>query len=262
MTKEYEAIILCRNENGKFRKQIKLGENFVNDVNNLSNELLILERNNLNLTEQIDTLNYKINSLIANKIFFNLKGIKFNNESENISSVSADNFLRVAENLSEGVYSLLFDLQNNRQSGDPKAWKDSILFLITIFQRLKSSKFYSTLITKEQNLMLENQFSECIRLFTDKINKAIINNNNWLFQYNPISCFFGLLMGYKIDHPDNDYLRECLIDFTEQEIELKIENKPKVRVNRQKLQANRLEKKPKVSVNKQNLHLEKKNTEE
>lgn len=260
MVKEYEAIILCKNENGKFRKQIKLGENFVNDVNNLSNELLILERNNQNLTEQIDTLNYKINSLIANKIFFNLKGIKFNNESEKISSVSADNFLRVAENLSEGIYSLLFDLQNNRQSGDPKAWKDSILFLITIFQRLKSSKFYSTLITKGQNLMLENQFSECIRLFTEKINKAIKNNNDWLYQYNPISCFFGLLMGYKIDHPDNNYLRECLIDY--QEIELKIENKPKVRVNKQKLQANMLDNKPKVRVNKQKLQLHEKNTEE
>lgn len=233
MAKEFEAIILCRRKDGRFRKQIKLGENFVNDINNLNNELLILEQKNQLITEQIETLNYKINSIIANKLFFNLKGINFNNESEKITSISAGNFTRIAETLSEGVFSILFDLQNNRQSGDPKAWRDSILFLLTIFQRLKTSKFYAKLITKEQNLMLENQFAECISLFTKKINNAIANNNNWLYQYDPISCFFGMLMGYTVEHPCNDYLRECLIDYKEEEITQKvIVNKSKIKISK------------------------------
>lgn len=215
MVKKFEAVIIKKHQNGKICKQIKLGDNFITDINNLGNELSVIQKNQLLLSDQINNLNYKINSLTANKIFFNLKGIEFTNESEQISPVQATSFSRVAENLSEGIYSLLYDLKNNRESGDPQAWKDSILFLITIFQKLKKSKYYSKLITKEQNIMLENQIIECVTLFNEKINAAINNNNSWLYQYAPISCFFGMIMGYKIDHPNNDYLRQCLFDFEE-----------------------------------------------
>lgn len=214
MVKEFETVIIQKHQNGRICRQIKLGDNFINDINNLSNKLSFLQQNQLLLSEQVDTLNYKINSLIANKIIFNLNGIQFSNENERISSIQATSFCRTAENISEGIYSLLFDLKTNRQSGDPKAWKDSIAFLITTLQTLKKSKFYSQLITENQDIMLENQFFECIFLFNEKINNTIRNNNNWLFQYNPVSCFFGM-MGYETDHPDNDYLRQCLLDFEE-----------------------------------------------
>lgn len=215
MVKEFEAVIIQRRQNGRICKQIKLGDNFINDIQQLSSELNIIQQTQMLLSDQIDILNFKINSLIANKIFFNLCGIKFTDESEKISSVQATSFSRVAENISEGIYSLILDLKNNRQSGDPQAWKDSIYFLITVYQKLKKSKFFSYLITEEQNIMLENQFVECISLFNERIEDAIKNNNSWLFHYNPISCFFGMLMGYEIDHPNNDYLRQCLFDFEE-----------------------------------------------
>ncbi|MCQ2578052.1 MAG: hypothetical protein MJ176_05930 [Treponema sp.] len=215
MVKEFEAVIIKKHKNGKICKQIKLGDNFLNDINNLSREVLYFQQNQLLLSEKVDMLNYKINSLVANKIIFNLNGIKFTNESEKISSVQATNFSRVAENISEGIYALIFDLKNNNQSGDPQVWKDSISFLLTIYQQLKDSKFFSTLITEDQKIMLENQFVECIELFNKKINDAIKGNNEWLSTYNPISCFFGMMMGYEIDHPGNEYLRQCLFDFKE-----------------------------------------------
>ena len=55
----------------------------------------------------MNSLNWKINSMVSNKIQFNLKGINFNDSSERISSIPANNFVKVIENISEGLYALI-----------------------------------------------------------------------------------------------------------------------------------------------------------
>ena len=39
MKVKFEPIILCRNENGRFAKQIQLGENFLSDINKMSTDI-------------------------------------------------------------------------------------------------------------------------------------------------------------------------------------------------------------------------------
>lgn len=46
MVKPFEAIILCREENGKICQQIKLGDRFVADVNKMAESLYFLNSQN------------------------------------------------------------------------------------------------------------------------------------------------------------------------------------------------------------------------
>lgn len=49
MNKNNELIILCRNNNGRFKKQIKLGDNFITEVNKMSSSLTWLGSQNQKL---------------------------------------------------------------------------------------------------------------------------------------------------------------------------------------------------------------------
>lgn len=214
MSKEYETIILCRN-NGRFSKQIKLGDNFISDINKMTEEIFQIKSNYENQSYQLTSLNWKINSLISNKIQFNFKGIKMSDTDEKISSVSANNIVKVIENISEGLYALIDDFTFHRESGDPKVIKDHITLLLVLYQKLKTTKFFNRIITKEQIDMVETQFCDCISSFNISLDKAI-QQNNWNFIYNMTSAFFGGCYGYEpISSLPTDYLAKCKLDVAE-----------------------------------------------
>ena len=84
MKVKFDPIILCRNENGRFAKQIQLGENFLSDINKMSTDIFQIKGDFIQIKNQMNSLNWKINSMVSNKIQFNLKGINFNDSSERI----------------------------------------------------------------------------------------------------------------------------------------------------------------------------------
>ena len=217
MKVKFDPIILCRNENGRFAKQIQLGENFLSDINKMSTDIFQIKGDFIQIKNQMNSLNWKINSMVSNKIQFNLKGINFNDSSERISSIPANNFVKVIENISEGLYALINDFDNHRESGDPKVIKDHITMLLVVYQKLKNSKFFNVLITDEQKEMIESQFIDCISLFNISLNNAIAQNN-WDFVYNMTSAFFGGCYGYKFNNSfPNGYLQSCILDFNNAE---------------------------------------------
>lgn len=140
MAEHFEPIILCRKD-GRFTKQIKLGDNFMSDINKMANDIFQVNERCLALNRQVTSLNWKINSILANRIQYNLKGINFNDSSEKISSISANNFARVIETISDGLFALIDDFNNQRASGDPKVIKDHIIMLSLIYQKLKKISF-------------------------------------------------------------------------------------------------------------------------
>ena len=214
MAEHFEPIILCRKD-GRFTKQIKLGDNFMSDINKMANDIFQVNDRCLALNRQVTSLNWKINSILANRIQYNLKGINFNDSSEKISSISANNFARVIETISDGLFALIDDFNNQRASGDPKVIKDHIIMLSLIYQKLKKNKFFKIIVTAEQEEMIEAQFSECIMLFNLSLNQAI-SQNNWNLAYNMCSAFFGGCYGYApLPYFANDYFRNCMIDFEE-----------------------------------------------
>jgi len=216
MTEKYEAIILCRNDIGRFAKQIKLGENFLSDINKMAADIFQANENYVALSNQLNSLNWKINSMVSNRIQYNLKGINFTDSSEKISSISANNFAKVIENISEGLYALINDFECHRESGDPKVIKDHIIMLLLIYQKLKKNKFFKVIVTEAQREMIESQFIDCISLFNMSLHNAI-SQNNWNFAYNMISAFFGGCYWYKpINSLPNSYLQSCLFDFEPQ----------------------------------------------
>jgi|GEM_PF-6311481 len=76
MAEHFEPIILCRKD-GRFTKQIKLGDNFMSDINKMANDIFQVNERCLALNRQVTSLNWKINSILANRIQYNLKGINF-----------------------------------------------------------------------------------------------------------------------------------------------------------------------------------------
>lgn len=215
MAEQYEPIILCRNENGRFVKQIKIGNNFLSSINQMSNEIFQAKENTILLKSELTSLNWKINSMVSNKIQFNLKGINFKDSVEKISSVQANNFVKVIENISEGLYSLIDDFQFHRESGDPQVYKDHIIMLTVIYQKLKNNKFFKTLVTEGQKEMIENQFIDCFSLFNESLDNAILQNK-WQSAYNMVSAFFGKCYCYEpINKLPNYYLKSCKLDVVE-----------------------------------------------
>lgn len=218
MAEKFEPIILCRNDNGRFVKQIKLGESFMANINQMAKDIFQIKENCAILRNLVNSINWKINSMVANRIQYNLKGINFSENSEKISPISANNFAKVVENISEGLFAFINDFENHRESGDPKAIKDHITMLLLIYQRLKKSKFFNTIVTKEQKEMVENQFIECISLFNISLRNAI-SQNNWNWTYNMHSAFFGGCYGFMLSPCfTNDYLESCKLDFEESEL--------------------------------------------
>jgi len=198
MAEHFEPIILCRKD-GRFTKQIKLGDNFMSDINKMANDIFQVNERCLALNRQVTSLNWKINSILANRIQYNLKGINFNDSSEKISSISANNFARVIETISDGLFALIDDFNNQRASGDPKVIKDHIIMLSLIYQKLKKNKFFKIIVTTEQEEMIEAQFSECVMLFNLSLNQAI-SQNNWNLAYNMCSVFLEDVMDMHLFH--------------------------------------------------------------
>ena len=213
MAEKFEPVVLCRNENGRFIKQIKLGDNFLSDINQMSKDIFETKANMFYLKAELTSLNWKINSMITNKIQFNLKGCNLNDSIKKINSVEANNFVKVIENISQSLYALISDFNYHRESGDPRVIKDHIIMLTVIYQKFKNNNFFKIVITKEQEEMIENQFIDCMSLFNQSIDNAI-TQKNWRFTVNMASAFFGGCYLYEpIDSIPDYELKSCKLDF-------------------------------------------------
>lgn len=213
----FDTVILCRNENGKFSKQIKLDEKFLKNLNamNLSLDSLICKAGNFE--EELNYLNYKINSIITNKILFCYAGIEFQNGDIKDSELSRWNISGVLENINVGLFSLINDIKHNRVSGDPEVFYNHIVLLILIYERLKENKSFKKFIAEEQLMMIENRFSDCIILF-NKIIEDAIHFSNWSWIYNFCSFFMECYDYIPISENYNN-LRNCVIGYKEEKIE-------------------------------------------
>ena len=56
MAEHFEPIILCRKD-GRFTKQIKLGDNFMSDINKMANDIFQVNERCLALNRQVTSLN-------------------------------------------------------------------------------------------------------------------------------------------------------------------------------------------------------------
>ncbi|BDC93375.1 hypothetical protein [Treponema bryantii] len=219
MTEEYEPIVLHRNEKGRFVEQIKLGKNFLTDINQMAKDIFETKANMIYLKTELTSLNWKINSMITNKIQFNLNGCNLNDFTKKINSVEANNFVKVIENISQGLYALINDFNNHRESGDPRVIRDHIVMLSVIYQKFKNNSFFKLVITKKQEEMIENQFIDCISLFNQSIDNGI-KQKNWRVNFNINSAFFGGCYLYDpIDSIPDSELKACKLDFTITQIE-------------------------------------------
>lgn len=210
-----EPRIILKNESGKFLKHIKLGKNFLSQIDNMSEKLDILLKHNKELNLSLYSLSWKINSILVNKIIFYYQGIEFttdNDLKQTPSSVS--NFMKVLESISDALYSLVYDFLTNRESGDPKVIHDHIIFLYSIYEKLNSLKSFRSLLFTKQYEMIESQFQQCFFRFNDLIDNAIKKN-----QWDSISDFISILLGMEVPSCssayDTDYLRSCRLEFEE-----------------------------------------------
>lgn len=63
-------------------KHIKLGENFLSKIDNMSENLDGLLKHNKELNLSLCSLNWKINFILVNKIIFYYQGIEFTTDNE------------------------------------------------------------------------------------------------------------------------------------------------------------------------------------
>lgn len=80
--------------------------------------------------------------------------------------------MKVFESISDALYSFIYDFSTNRESGDPKVIHDHIIFLLSIYKKLKSLKSFSLLLS-ENSVMIERQFQQCLLRYNDLIENAI-----------------------------------------------------------------------------------------
>lgn len=215
MENQNEPRIILKNERGQFLKHIKLGKNFLSQIDNMSENLDGLLKHNKELNLSLCSLNWKINSILVNKIIFYYQGIEFttdNDLKQTPSSVS--NFMNVLESISDVLCSLIYDFSTKRESGDPKVIHDHIIFLFSIYKKLKSLKSFSLLLSEKQYEMIERQFQQCLLRFNDLIDNAI-KHKPW----DSICDFISILLGMELQTCppayDTDYLRSCRLEFEE-----------------------------------------------
>lgn len=169
MIEEFESIILCRNDKGRFVRQIKLGNKFLSDINQMSNAIFQIKNDYISLENQLNLLNWKINSLISTRILYNYKGINFPKQNEEMSYMSKNYFSKVIENINESLYALLTDFHNDRIAGGPGIIHDHIVFLLCFYEKLKSREIFKSIVSQEQQEMIEALFIECIELFNKRL---------------------------------------------------------------------------------------------
>lgn len=204
-----EPIILLRNENGRFCKQIRLGNSFIDDIDKMSTTI-----NNLSISTNysLKQLNFKINSLVSNRIIFNLKGIDFSKES--FSDIENNSIIRVVEGISDGLCSLINDFANGLASGDPMVYHDHIVLLFTIYSKIRNISIFPKIIRNEQKDMVEQQFIECFESFNKLLMNVMTNNTVWIPVYNNQSSFFGSNYFYApVTLLDSTYFNKCKIEY-------------------------------------------------
>lgn len=212
MEKEFKPIIQIRDENGRFCKPIELGEHFLSDIHAMESSLRWLGLQTVQVKNQINQLNWKINSIITNRIAFNCHGINFSGHKNILIDSERNALSRTAEAISESLFALIDDFNKHRESGDPKVWYDHICLLTTVYFSILRRDSIIRVLTDEQKNMIAKQFWDCYCLFNASINSAIANNN-WNYLYNMTSAFFGGAYGYQPIQCDNRYLQNCLIDY-------------------------------------------------
>lgn len=210
-----EPRIILKDESGRFSKHIKLGENFISQMNNMSENLNILLKESEELNHGIRSLDLKLNSILVNKIIYYYQGIEFTADGDlKQSIVSVSNFINVLENISDALCSLIYDFSSNRESGDPEVIHDHIIFLSTIYKRLHSLKSFKSLLSTRQYEMIENQFQQCFLMFNNLIDNAI-RKNKW----DSIVDFICILLGMEAQPCpsgyDIYYLQNCRLALEE-----------------------------------------------
>lgn len=106
MEKEFKPIIQVRDENGRFCKPIELGEHFLSDIHKMELSLQWLDLQTIQLQNQINLLNWKINSIITNRIEFNCHGINFSGHKNILIDTERNALSRTAEAISESLFAL------------------------------------------------------------------------------------------------------------------------------------------------------------
>ena len=217
MIEEFESIILCRNDKGRFVKQIKLGNKFLSDINQMSNAIFQIKNDYISLENQLNLLNWKINSLISTRILYNYKGISFPKQNEEMSYMSKNYFSKVIENINESLYALLTDFYNNKIVVHPRIIHDHIIYLLCFYQKLKISKDFKSIVSYEQKEMVEAQFIECINSF-NKILSDKIFEDNLDFVIGMFSELLGKSYNYKPQDIPHCELKDCQLDYEFKEI--------------------------------------------
>ncbi len=211
-TSQNEPRIILKNEKGQFLKHIKLGKNFLFQIDEMSVDLNNLLNQSNELNQAICLLNWKINSLLANKILFYYQGIEFTRDDIKQSPNSISNFISVIENINSTLCSLIYDFSSNRESGDPKVIHDHIIFLVTIYKKLYSIKSFKSLLSVKQQEMVETQFQKCFSMFNNLIDNAILNNR-WSGIFDFICILFDMgELNYSSNY-NTAYLQNCRFDF-------------------------------------------------
>lgn len=225
MSEKHELVILFRDDNGRYSKQIKLGEEFVSEMNEMASSVSWLGLQVQKSQYESKLLNWKINSLITNRITFSCKGVDLSKSIDDMTIGEISNCVHIVEGISDGLYALIDDFKAMRESGDPKVIRDHIMFLLAVYQEVKHSDFFGSIISTLQQDMVESQFFDCIKLFDSAIQRAI-DQNSWSARYNLISAFFGGCYGYQFVHIDSAYQNECHVVYLEEATKIHETEKP------------------------------------
>ena len=164
--------------NGKFHRQIKLGNNLISKISDLTNQIDWIKNLNCNVLYRTEKLSYKINSLISEDLKFSFLGLNDSNPS-NIERNLHHCFITV----NKALAAYIFDFENNMVSGDPTVWHDQLLFLSAIYLRIKNFATKYKTITNRQCAEIEQKMERAMFLFNYTIDSISWNQcfNNTIF---------------------------------------------------------------------------------
>lgn len=176
MNKEYELVYIHRGKDGKYLRQIKLGERFISEMNEMREMIFRTWEANIDLCLQIYALNEKLNTIFIDKVFYNMKGIDFCKWGEYPNELTRTSISKVMENINVFLYCIIYDCEHNMLGCMPQVLHDHIIFFMTVYRELKSNKWIKEILSEEQIKIIDGRFCKCMELFNNMIDSIITSN--------------------------------------------------------------------------------------
>lgn len=202
--------------NGKFYKQIKLGDSLISQLTDITYEIDWLKNLSCALNYRIDVLTYKINSLLSEELKFSILGLT----DSNTANVEA-NLRQCFTKLNTALASYIYDFENNMVSGDPAVWHDQLLFLNAIYLRIKNIDKICHTASNRQYAEIEEKIKNAMFLFNKSIDSLSWNQ---CFNQALICQTFGFnwqSFGYALEtFLENWELKKLKFDYQEIQIPL------------------------------------------